>query len=84
MLSITYDSHHKFSKITADAHVRSKDIEVRYFSPEGVADEFVCISYWDMDLKEKIQLFIANEALDEFIEKMSVICALRFKNKGEK
>lgn len=83
MLNIQYEAHHQFSRISADAHIRLKDIEVRYFSPDHKREEFVCVSCWDMDAKEKVQVFIAGEALDVFIEKMSVICALRFKNKGD-
>lgn len=83
MLNIKYESHDPFSKVVADAHIRSKEIEVRYFSPSDSSEEFICVSYWDMDLKEKVNVFVASEALDVFIEKMSVICALRFKNKGD-
>lgn len=83
MLNIQYQTHHQFSKAQVDAHIRTKDLEVRYFSPSENNEEFVCVSCWDMEAQEKVQFFIAAEALDIFIEKMSVICALRFKNKGE-
>lgn len=83
MLKVQYETNHQWSKIQVDAHINSKEIEARYFTPSKTIDEFVCVSCWDMESKEKVQLFISGPALDVFIEKMSTICALRFKNKGD-
>lgn len=83
MLNIQYNTHEQWNRASVDAHIGSKEIEARYFSPTEKNQEFVCISCWEPDSKEKVQVFIAGEALDVFIEKMSVICALRFKNKGD-
>lgn len=61
------------------AHIRG-NLEVNYHSKTDNSSEFVVIDSCDLERKELIQVFIQGEALDKFLEKISVIAALRFKS----
>lgn len=60
------------------AHIRG-NLEANYHSKTDESSEFVVIDSYDLERKEWIQVFIQGEALDKFLEKISVIAALRFK-----
>lgn len=81
MIEFSYNSTHRTST-RSTCHI--KTAEVRYYEKTKEHSEFICITSYDPDLKEQVELFIGEQALDSFIEQMSVICALRFKNKGTK
>ena len=80
---VTYSTNPRFNKLEIESHITS-GIEANYFGANKDHGEFVCVSCYDKDSKEEIKMFISEGALDSFIEKMSIICALRFKNKGSK
>lgn len=61
------------------AHIRG-NLGVNYHSKTDESSEFVVIDSYDLERKEWVQVFIQGEALDQFLEKVSVISALRFKN----
>ena len=79
---ITYETNPRFDKLRIESHIRS-GLDVNYFDKNSEHAEFVCVSCYDYEKKEEVKIFISEEALDTFIEKVSVICALRFNNKGE-
>lgn len=65
---------------TVDVHLNKK-VDVRLFSAnEGEnQEEFLVVESFDHEHKEWAKVFFHREALDQFIEQMSAICALRFK-----
>jgi hypothetical protein len=84
MIQISYDSSKSTFVTTVQIHSCST-VETRlYDAVEGKHGEFLHISLSDAQKKEHAELFITKDALDSFIEQMSVVCALRFKNKGNK
>lgn len=81
MITTKYSTNDRFEKIEIQAHI-DENIEVNYFEKSEDHGEFVCISHYDKENKESVKLFVSKDALEKFIERMSVLCALRFKNKG--
>jgi hypothetical protein len=79
---VTYETNPQFNRLQIESHI-SSGIEVNYFGPDSTHGEFVCVSSYDYKSKEEVKLFISGDALESFIKSMSVICALRFKNKGD-
>lgn len=61
------------------AHVRD-NLKVTYHPKREDGEEFVVIDHYDLERKEWVQMFIQGDALNQFIEQVSVIAALRFKS----
>ena len=77
MIRFNYYTHDDMT--TVDVHVMKK-VEAKLFSEDGKnKEEFLLIESIDLEQKEMARFFIAGESLDQFIEQMSTICALRFK-----
>jgi hypothetical protein len=77
MIRFNYYTHDDMT--TVDVHV-TKKAEAKLFSENDKnKEEFLLIESIDLEQKEMARFFIAGESLDQFIEQMSAICALRFK-----
>lgn len=61
------------------AHVSNQNVSVDIFDATEKHGEFLCIDVYDPKTKQSVKLFFSDKSLDEIVEKMSVICALRFK-----
>lgn len=78
---VIHDTAAEHRILRIESHIDNM-IEVRYFEAKENNGEFINISSYDKSTKEFVEFFISQAALEEFIERMAAICALRFKNKG--
>lgn len=76
---VVYDTNGEHRVLKIESHIDNM-IEVRYFEEKASNGEFVHISSYDKNTKELVEVFVSGAALEEFIERMAAICALRFKN----
>lgn len=76
---VIYDTNGEHRVLKIESHIENM-IEVRYFEAKETNGEFINISSYDKSTKELVEFFVSGSALEEFIERMAAICALRFKN----
>jgi hypothetical protein len=68
--------------MSVDVHIHG-DVDVKLFEAQPHKHgEFISITNYNSKMKERVSVYISEDCIDSFIQQMSVICALRFKNKG--